>query len=453
MLLLENGGAACFVIPRAVRRIFFAILFVPALARAAEAPAPPTTDLADRFSSAVLAAARKSNAHAVRVDLQGEPGLEGAPALFAISREIERALYGEGKLSPAGGATAADLEIVATLSRVRGRVALGGALTARGAAVDWVIASVEETPEWWPWLAPAIAAPPAASGFVWRRAGTLPTAVEDADAGDLDSDGAIEFVVATATELIVLRAGEPVPEPIARVSLDDAEEPAAIATRAPRTFVRIATSATGAPEIFVRRTDEKRTRVYGWDAGRLVRHADRDGLTLAARMTARGADIVAAEPTPGMNGFDGPPRIRRAAPATAVALEDVAWIDFRPASLSPVARISETIAHYGRLDAKGTLHLLRADGGEAARLPACGAAFALTDLDGDGAPDAICSAFARGDTDRLSVTLSGAGLRTTAWTTPVEGSVAAIAADGPVALVFVTTRDGATEVWLLRGAR
>lgn len=436
-----------------MRRAFLAILFVPALASAADAPVPPTTDLADRFSSAVLAAARKGNAHAVRVDLQGEPGLESAPALVAISREIERALFGEGKLSAAGGATAADLEIVATLSRVRGRVALGGALTARGAAVDWVIASAEETPEWWPWLAPAIAAPPAASGFVWRRAGTLAAAVEDADAGDLDGDGAIEFVVATATELIVLRAGEPVPEPIARVSLDDAEESAAIATRAPRTFVRIAASATGAPEIFVRRSDEKRTRVYGWDAGHLMRHADRDGLTLAARMTARGPDVVVADPAPGTNGFDGPPKIRRAAPATAVALGEGPWADLRAASLSPVARISETIAHYGALDAKGALHLLRADGSEAARLPGCGAAFALTDLDGDGAPDAICSAAARGDTDRLSVTLSGAGLAATAWTTPIDGSVAAIAADGAVALVFVTARDGATDVWMLRSAR
>ncbi|HVO30541.1 MAG TPA: hypothetical protein VMV18_07390 [bacterium] len=442
--------------------LFVAALFARDVRGADAPPAPPSppVDLADRFAASMLAAAKRANARAVRVDLAGEEDLAGAPALAVISHELDSALYGPGKLTPAGGAAPADLEIVARLSRARGRVVLGGAVTAHGATVDWALASSEERPEWWPWLSAPVSAPPIAPGLSWRRVGSIPQNVEDADAGDLDGDGLVEFAVATASELLVFRMGATGPESIATVPFDDGPQPdsAEIATRAPRTFVRVVSTPGGPGEVLVRRSDERRTRVYAWEAGHLARRADREGLVLAERETARGRDVVTAELAPGTNRFDAPPQPRRAGGATAKPLPDVRWIEFRPASLSAAAVATEGGPFYGMVDANGILYVLGADFSSPLQIGHTGTAFALADLDGDGKVDVLSSYDVRGSggsREHLSLFLAK-DHGDAAFSQPLDYDITAIAAGtgtaGPAALVFLAAPDG-TDVWMLKGAR
>lgn len=426
---------------------------------AADADLSPPADLATRFGQSLLAAAARVNARAVRVELAGDGELEGAPALAAMSRALDATLYAPGKLVPAGGAGATpDLEAVAHLRRVRGRISLDAALTAHGATVDWALASSEETPEWWPWLEPPAHPPASSSGILWRHVGALAQTVEDADAGDLDGDGVAEFAVATASELLVLRVSGAGPEVAATALFDEgpAVDPAAIATRSPRTFVRVITAPGGAGEVWVRRTDEQRTRVYGFEGARLVRRGDRDELALASRRTPRGTDVVTAALADGTNRFEDAPGIRRAANAPAKPLARGAWTDLRPATLTAASLVAGTGPFYGRLDASGTLSLLGADFGELARIPHCGEAFALADLDGDGVADALCAAdHPASEDDVLSLFLSRGGATSAAWTSTLDGPMRAVAAGpaagGPAALAFVEPHDGGTDVYLLRG--
>ena len=122
-------------------------------------------------------------------------------------------------------------------------------------------------------------------------------------------------------------------------------------------------------------------------------------------------------------------------------------------ALTATAFLAEGVTRYGGMEGS-TLRLLRGDGTEAARIPHCGGAYALADLDGDGLTDAICSQDSSAP-DRLTVFL-GTQIGTAAWTTAVEGEIAAIAAGpgagGQSALVF-TAAQGGTEIWSLARAR
>src|SRR5439155_8425226 len=141
----------------------------------------------------------------------------------------------------------------------------------------WLLASVTETPEWWPWLAaqPGVAD---AAGFVFRRTGALEGVVRDADAGDLDGDGKADFAAATDEDLLIFAIGPGGPALRARAALSETPPlpDAPVATRDPRTFVRIVPGAGAPGEVLVRPSAEAKTRVFGWDGGKLVRRADRE---------------------------------------------------------------------------------------------------------------------------------------------------------------------------------
>src|SRR5687768_16933700 len=112
--------------------------------------ASPPHELGGRLAREVTEAARESGARRVRLDVKGSAELAGVPALVEIAAALEGALGSR----LAGPGESADIAIVAELSRARGRIAIGGAVTKDGAARDWVLVSTEETPEWWAWLAP-----------------------------------------------------------------------------------------------------------------------------------------------------------------------------------------------------------------------------------------------------------------------------------------------------------
>lgn len=438
-------------------RLAFAILALLVTCAAGAASPPdegsPST-LAASIATQLLAESDAARAKTAAVSISGAPGLEGAPALVAVARILEDRIF-----APSTGLTpvepgAADIEVALSLSRTAGRIALGGAVRSRGARRTWVLASAAETPEWAPWLTPLLPSPADVAGFAWARVATLAGEVLDADGGDLDGDGIAELVAATRDELTVFRLPGPGNDVVVagRVALG-AGEAADPATRAPRALVRVSPGAGGPGEIWLRFTDERRTRVFAWVNGGLEPRGDREGLVLSARPTARGPEIISLEGlAPGTNHFVDPPKVKRGATwKTPASLG--AWLDFRDADVTATARIGEAGASFALLGADGALRLLRSDLSELSRVPACGAAFALADWDADGKPEALCAgAVTSGRGDSLALTTT-AGAR---WSAPVDGVVAGIAAGpqaggGTAALAFVRDPDGApaSAVWLL----
>lgn len=407
--------------------------------------ASPPQELGTKLAREVADAAREHGARRVHVDVKAVPDLVGAPALLDIAAAIEAELG--GRLAAPG--EPADLDVVAELARVRGRIALGGPVVKGGATRDWVLASVEETPGWWAWLSPVGASSVDASGFAWGRVGNLDGEVRDADAGDLDGDGRVEIAAATRDELVVFAVRATGVAEIARAPLG-AIPPAEVATRAPRTFVRIVN--TGSPEIHVRASDERKTRVFGWEGGRLVRRAERDPIVLATRPGGR--EPVIGELAPGTNAFAEAPKLRRGSGGEPLASTGGPWIDARAADLSALEQLGTTGPAWGLLDATGNLRLLRSDFAETSRIAHTGAAFAIADFDADGSADALVSRDGPADAaDRVTL-VSGA---ITKWSAETDGPVAAIAAGptteaGVAALVFVRAAE-TTEVWLLRKPR
>src|SRR5436305_911924 len=74
--------------------------------------------------------------------------------------------------------------------------------------------------------------------------------------------------------ILSLAGGTPSLIASAPLSEEPPMPPAEVATRDPRTFVRIVGGAGSGGEVLVRRSDESRTRVFGFESGKLVRRAD-----------------------------------------------------------------------------------------------------------------------------------------------------------------------------------
>jgi len=407
--------------------------------------------LAASVASQLLAECGASRAKTAAISVAGGPGLEGSPATVATARVLEDRMFTTGLADAAPGV--ADCEVALVLSRTGGRIALGGAVRSKSGRSGWVLASEPETPSWAPWLAPLLPAPPDVAGFTWGRASAIDGDVLDADGGDLDGDGLAELVAVTRDRLTVFRLREGEIGIATSVALAPGDA-ADIATRAPRALVRVGPGAGGPGEVLLRFTDERRTRVFGWtntNGGSLEPRADRDGVVLSARPTARGADLVTMEGlAPGTNHFVDPPKVKRgAAWKTPASLG--AWLDLRDADLTATARIAEAGASFALLGADGALRLLRSDLSELSRVPSCGSAFALADWDADGKAEALCAGTAGSARDSLSLVTSGGAT----WTAAVDGAVVGLAS-GPqaggstAALAFVRNPEGSgTAVWLL----
>lgn len=431
------------------RLVAFALLLLPAPALAHGAS---PSALADALAAQILAECDATSAKTAAVSIAGAPGLEGVPALIAAGRALEDRIFREGGTLSEAAPDAADVSVSLVLSRAGGRVVLGGGVRTRSGRTAWVLASTPETPEWAPWLTGIAPALSDAAGFTWRRAASITGDVLDADGGDLDGDGVAELVAVTRDEVLVLRIANGEATIAARTTLAPTA-PAAIATRAPRAFVRVSPGAGSPGELFVRFTDEQRARVLVWNGASesLEARGERDGVVLASRPTARGPDVVAAEMAAGTNHFAEPPKVKRASSWKAPASLGT-WLDLRDADLTATARIAEAGPSFALLDADGSLRLLRGDLSEIARQTGCGSAFALADWDADGKADALCAGSdATGSTDSLALETSGGAK----WSTTVDGTVVGLAA-GPqngstAALAFVRDAHGApgTTLWLL----
>ena len=453
-----GAGVSWFRLMRPRLRFLFALFAATGLTapNASAAEEPPPRALAQAVAEQILAEAQAARARSVAVSVAAAPGLERVPALVAAGRALEDRLFADGRLAAAPEG-AADLAVELRLSRQSGRIALGGSARTRdGARSNWVLASVAETPEWAPWLEPIAPTVPDAAGFAWRRVGALDTAVLDADGGDLDGDGLAELVALTRTEVLVFRLAGRGAEIAFRTALPPGE-PAGVATRAPRGFVRVAPGAGGPGQVLVRLTDERRTRVFMWDpgTGRLEPRGVRDGaVVLASRPTLRGSEVLSANLEPGTNHFDDLPRVRRGASWKTPAAGD-GWLDLRAADVTATARLTGAGASYALLDGAGVLRLLGNDLGELSRVEDCGTAFALADWDADGKADALCAAATPrdGGGDALSLSSTNGAV----FRTELDGAIAALAAgpqaDGETAaLVFVreTAAPSSTAIWLLR---
>src|SRR5207245_1003542 len=110
------------MLARRLAALLLPLLALPASLFAGELPANPPAELAQRFADQVALLARRNGAGTVRIlQLTAAPELAGAPALQAIGAELETAAYGATLV-----ADEADLVVSAELSRLRGRVVLGG---------------------------------------------------------------------------------------------------------------------------------------------------------------------------------------------------------------------------------------------------------------------------------------------------------------------------------------
>lgn len=414
-------------------------------------PAAPPELLGAAWARQVLAKARAAGVRRVQVTLDPAPELARAPAALAIAAAIERTLHDEGGLEPMPDGW----RIVARFERHGGRLHLGATLPREGSA-DYALASAAETDAWWGWLHAPMAPATDASGFAFGPVGALDLDVVDADAGDLDGDGRVEVVVATADAVVVFAIDREGPRRLAEAALPPPDPRAGhVASRAERTFVRIIPGAGAPGEVRVHRTAEGRTRVFGWEPGTrtLGRRADRRELVLATVFRRGGVDVVEATPEAGTNRFREPPSLRAGRRATRARI-DAPWLDLRGANLATLDALAAQGPSFALLGEDGRLRMLDRALAETDSLAGCGAAFALADFDGDGRAEPLCAGDGPIATrDRLVLGPAGAPR----FRAEVDGTVVALAAglssDGtPVALVFVRSAAlPGVEVWSLRG--
>jgi len=281
--------------------------------------------------------------------------------------------------------------------------------------------------------------------------------------GDVDGDGVVELVALTSREVVVLTLAKDAATVETRLALPG--DLAAVRPRDPVGTLVVADvlGNDAVPEILAHASDRAEGVIVGLQHGTLVvRKTFGEYPLFVARDGAGAAKLATASLGEGVNDF----------PRESLAVSP-AWKEWTPSGVPPRFLTAEatsflaadgTVHHLaGIVDGDGelVLHALPpADAEPWARLADAGSAFEITDLDADGSPEVITSAYRPpGDGDELIVhTIDEDGTtRVLHRAGALRGGIAAIASgdfdgDGAVDVAALVRLSGATagDLWVLR---